>query len=66
MRSIINALRVKGYPICANGIGYYWPATPKELDDFIASFQGRINDQQKACSGMRLNTSFTPSGAIEL
>lgn len=66
MRSIVNALRVKGYPICANGKGYFWAATQGDLETFITSFQGRINDQQKACSGMRLNKGFTPSEAIEL
>lgn len=53
MRSIINALRVKGYPVCAYGAGYYWPASREELREYIDSFEGRINDQQKAVDGMK-------------
>lgn len=53
MRSIINALRVKGYPICADGRGYWWPANDHELSAYITSFQGRIDDQQRACDGMK-------------
>jgi len=53
MRSIINALRTKGHPICANGKGCFWPANKYEVENYIASFQGRIDQQQKACSGMK-------------
>jgi len=53
MRSVINALRVKGYPICAHGNGYYWPRDQKELTEYVDSFQGRIDDQQRACDGLR-------------
>lgn len=53
MRSVINALRVKGYPICATGSGYWWPKDRIELDGYIASFQGRIDDQQRACDGLK-------------
>lgn len=54
MRAVINALRCKGYPICATGSGYYYARTERELSDFVASFQGRIDKQQEACSGMKL------------
>ena len=54
MRAIINALRVKGYPICADGNGYWWPETKAELEEYIASLEGRIADQQKALSGLKL------------
>lgn len=53
MRSIINALRVKGYPICAHGNGYFWAQSKQELQGFIEGFQGRIDKQQEACDGMR-------------
>lgn len=53
LRSIVNALRVKGYPVCASGKGYFWPRDRVELEAFTDSFQGRINDQQEACDGMK-------------
>jgi hypothetical protein len=53
LRSVINALRVKGYPVCASGEGYWWPKDRVELRTYIDSFQGRIDDQLKACDGMR-------------
>ncbi len=53
LRSIINALRVHGYPVCAAGTGYYYAKTEKELDEFIASFSGRIEKQTKALIGLR-------------
>lgn len=62
MRSIIHALRVKGYPICATGAGYWWPKTREEADAYIASFQGRIDDQQTALDGMRVGLPLIPSG----
>lgn len=54
MRSIINALRVKGFPVCATGNGYWWPRDRVELEGYINSFQGRIDDQQHACDGLKL------------
>lgn len=53
MRAVINALRVKGWPICASGEGYWWPANSAELAAYIASFEGRIRDQQRALDGLR-------------
>ncbi len=53
LRSIVNALRVKGYPICASGGGYYYAKTEKELDEFIESFAGRIEKQASALMGLR-------------
>lgn len=52
MRSIINALRVKGFPVCATGEGYWWPESREELSAYIASFQGRVDDQQRAVDGL--------------
>lgn len=52
MRSIINALRVKGWPVCASGKGYYWPASQEELSAYVASFRARLADQSKAIAGM--------------
>ena len=56
MRSIIHALRVKGYPICANGNGYYYAQTSTELSEYIVSLNSRIDKLQEASNG--LNRSF--------
>lgn len=48
LRSVVNTLRDKGYPICAGGEGYYYPQSPEELADYIASFNKRIEQQQSA------------------
>lgn len=53
MRSIINALRVKGWPICAKGDGYYFARNNEELSAFISDFQGRIDKQQQAVNGLK-------------
>lgn len=53
MRSIIHALRTKGYPICANDKGYWWPNDRQELQDYIESLEGRIMSQTKALSALR-------------
>ncbi len=52
MRSIINALRMKGYPICASTRGYYWPRSQQEAKDYAESLQARINVQQRAVKGI--------------
>lgn len=53
LRAVVNALRDKGFPICANGKGYYYPQTPEELQQYIESFQNRINQQQEACNNLK-------------
>lgn len=53
MREIINSLRIKGYPICASGLGYYWPVSKEELLEYIKSFAGRIRAQEEALAAMR-------------
>lgn len=53
IRSVINALRVKGYPICGNSEGYFYAQTNTELLRYIESFQGRIDKQQEACNGLK-------------
>jgi len=53
LRSVVNTLRDKGFPVCANGKGYYYPQTPEELQDYIESFQNRINQQQEACNNLK-------------
>lgn len=53
LRSVINALRVHGYPVCAAGTGYYYASKEEDLDEFILSFSGRIEKQMKALIGLR-------------
>jgi len=48
LRSVVNTLRDKGYPICAGGDGYYYPQSPEELASYIESFNKRIVQQQNA------------------
>lgn len=54
MRSVIHALRMKGYPICASGRGYWYPASGDELKAYIESLEARANDQLEAAAGLKL------------
>lgn len=58
VRAIIHALRVKGYPICANRKGYYWARNQTELDEFLTDFGNRIYSQKKALEGMVSNSKL--------
>lgn len=53
MRSVINALRVKGYPICASGDGYWWPSSRMELSAYIVGFDSRVSKQLQAVNGLK-------------
>lgn len=53
MRSVIHGLRVKGYPICATGNGYWYAKSQDELFQYITEFQARIDNQQEACDGLK-------------
>lgn len=53
MRAVIHALRVKGFPICASSDGYWWPSSERELEEYCASLDGRISEQQRALDGLR-------------
>lgn len=57
MRSIIHALRVKGYPVCATGGGYWWPQNGDELKAHIESLEGRANQILEAVEGLKLGYS---------
>lgn len=52
MRSVINALRVKGFPICANGKGYFYAYTDHDLGKYIGELDGRIAKMQEASEGL--------------
>ena len=62
MRSIIHALRVKGYPVCAKGVGYYLAQNSVELSRYITEFQGRVDKQQEAVDGLK--KAFIGTGDI--
>ena len=51
MREIIHDLRVSGWPICANGYGYFY-GNESDVDKFIEEFKNRIASQREAIDGM--------------
>lgn len=53
MRQIIHALRVKGYPICANSRGYFYARTEESLSKFIVKLQSRLQSQEEALNGLK-------------
>ncbi len=53
MRSVIHALRMKGYPICGTGEGYYYAGSQTELFQYIESLGGRIAKQQEALDALK-------------
>lgn len=52
LRSVINSIRDKGYPVCASNNGYYYPQSPEELQEYIESFKRRIEQQVIACEAL--------------
>lgn len=52
MRSIINTLRDKNYPICANSNGYFYPQSKFDLEMYILEFRNRIKEQESACDSL--------------
>lgn len=69
LRSIINAVRRKGYPVCANGKGYFWPTNQDEIMDYQESLQKRLDKIQEAYDGIELarqvSNNQPPLGLIE-
>jgi regulator of replication initiation timing len=53
IREVINILRDKGFPVCANSFGYYEPCDKKDLSDYISRFEARICEQQKAVDNLK-------------
>lgn len=53
MRSIIHSLRVKGFPVCANGRGYFYAKTDEQLSKFIVKLQARVISQEEALKGLK-------------
>lgn len=56
VRSIIHALRVKGFPICSSTRGYWYAENSFELSEYIVKLEGRISKIQQTVDG--LNKSF--------
>ena len=54
LRSVIHALRVKGYPVCASGSGYWYPADGSELKEYITGLEARANELLVAADGLKL------------
>lgn len=69
LRSLINSVRRKGYPVCANGRGYYWPKNQDEIMDYQQSLQERIHRMQEAYDGiehaLEVSQRQPPLGMIE-
>jgi hypothetical protein len=53
LRSIIHTIRVKGFPICATGRGYFYARTNEQLSKFITRLQNRLMSQEEALSGLK-------------
>lgn len=62
MRSIIHALRVKNFPICANTRGYFYARNDDELSKFIVKMQERVIAQEDALKGLK--ESFHNVGSV--
>lgn len=63
MRLIIHTLRAKGFPICANGRGYFYARHESELSKFILQLQNRIVNTENALKGLK--SSFHNVGAVD-
>lgn len=66
LRSIVNALRTKGYPILANTNGYYYARNKEELYEYIQSLEGRKNKIEQALEGLEdCLTDFKGAETVE-
>lgn len=52
MRAIIHDLRIKGFPICAGGKGYWLTKSEAELNKFIWELKARIKSQKEVLAGL--------------
>lgn len=69
LRGIVNALRRKGYPVCANGKGYYWPKDTTEVMDYQETLKARLDKIKEAYDGIEMALQVSkqqpPLGMIE-
>lgn len=52
LRRVINGLRCRGFPICSDGLGYYYAATQAEVNATVAHLNGRIAKIAGARNGL--------------
>lgn len=52
IRKCINALRCDGFPVCSDTVGYYYAASPKDVDATIAQLDSRITRISDARNGL--------------
>lgn len=66
LRTVINAERGKGFPICSTDKGYFYAETEEELQRTIRQLQSRIKKIAHAERGLikALRERFTDSGQI--
>jgi len=53
VQGIIEALRLNGAPICANGKGYYWPKDAEERHGFVTHFGRRLKNLAKVHKALK-------------
>ena len=66
LRTVINAERGKGFPICSTDKGYFYAETEEELQRTIRQLRSRIKKIAHAERGLTkaLRERFTDSGQI--
>lgn len=52
IRECINKLRCKDFPICSDSVGYYYAATPQEINETVAQLNNRITKISNARNGL--------------
>lgn len=62
LRQIIHVLRIKGFPICATGRGYFYAQTSEQLSKFIVKLQERVVSQEQALNALK--NAFDKVGSL--
>lgn len=57
VQEAVQSLRMRGFPICANGEGYYWPGSNAELDKYIDGIKSRIAELSKMLEAVMIDNS---------
>lgn len=52
IRSMVNALRSEGYPICSGRKGYYYAQDRDEIKQTLNNLESRISSMREACVGL--------------
>jgi len=47
VQEAVQSLRLRGFPICANAEGYYWPGSSLELVNYIDGIKQRVSELNK-------------------